>query len=117
MYTIVALLVAALLMYVMQKVEYDRWSKTDSLWLQWVRRFAFCSTAIMLLYSIQSSDWQLTSLFMVSCSAVILIINVIALHQRSIPYSGHKVRVLHQRGFSRLMVRVVHYFSYGKAGR
>lgn len=109
-YTVVALLVATLLMYVMQKVEYDRWSKTDPLWLQWIRRFAFVAAAIVLLYSIQSIDWQLTSLLLVSASGVILAINALALHLRVPPHSGRKVRHT-LSSFSHFAARVVSYFS------
>jgi len=113
-YTIVALIVAALLMYVMQKVEEDRWSKTDPLWLQWLRRFAFVSAALALLYSIHSIDWQRTCLILVSTSGTILAINALALHLRVPPARGHRVRVYHPHGFSRFVVRVVHYFSHSR---
>jgi len=109
-YTVVALIVAALLMYVMQKVEDDRWSKTDPLWLQWLRRLAFVSSSLVLLYSINSTDWQLSCLFLISASGVILAINALALHLRAPPPRGHKARA-HPHGFSRFVVRVVHYFS------
>jgi hypothetical protein len=109
-YTVAALIVATLLVYVMQKVEDDRWSKTDPLWLQWIRRFAFVSAALVLLYSINSVDWQMTSFLLVSASGVILAINALALHLRAPPHRGHTGRA-HPRGFSRFMVRVVHYFS------
>jgi len=109
-YTVVALVAATLLMYIMQKVEYDRWSKTDALWLQWARRFAFVSTSLVLLYSIDSSDWQLTAFLCVSGGTVILAINALALHLRVPPRDGRKVH-LYPHGFSRFVVRVVHYFS------
>ena len=91
-YTSVALIVATLLVYVMQKVESDRWSKTDPLWLQWIRRFAFVVTALVLLYSIDSSDWRLTSLLLISASSVILAINALALHLRAPPSKGGRVQ-------------------------
>jgi len=72
-------------MYVMQKVEYDRWSKTDPIWLQWIRRLAFVAAAIVLLYSIQSSDWQLTALLLITASGIILAINAVALALRAPP--------------------------------
>jgi len=109
-YTIVALVVAGLLMYVMQKVEYDRWSKTDPLWLQWIRRLAFVSTALALLSSIQSVDWQLTCLVLISASGIILAINAVALSLRAPPNSRGKSRhpsVI----FSYVVERVVSYFS------
>jgi hypothetical protein len=109
-YAIVAMFVAALLVYVMQKVEDDRWSKTDPLWLQWVRRAAFVSTAIVLLYSIESTDWQLTSLLLVSASAVILAINALALSLRAPPKNKGKMRHA-PHTFSYLVARVAHYFS------
>jgi hypothetical protein len=110
-YTIVALIVAALLMYVMQKVEEDRWSKTDPLWLQWMRRLAFCSTALILLYSVNSSDWKFTSLLLISGAAVILFINALALHLRAPPARGHRGRAYHPQSFSRFIIRVAHYFN------
>ena len=109
-YALIAMFVAALLVYVMQKVEDDRWSKTDPLWLQWLRRAAFVATAIMLLYSIESTDWQFTCLLLVSGSAAILTINAIALALRTPPHNRGKMR--HAPGaFSYLVARVVHYFS------
>ena len=112
-FIVVALLVATLLMYVMQKVEYDRWSKTDPLWLQWIRRFAFVTAALVLLYSIQSIDWQLTSLLLISASGVILAINALALHLRAPPHSGRRVRNAPSSfsSFSHIAARVVSYFS------
>jgi len=84
-YVIIALFVVGLLMYIMQKVEDDRWSRTDPIWLQWVRRFAFVSTSLILLYSIQSIDWQLTCFLLVTASAVVLFINALALSLRAPP--------------------------------
>jgi len=110
-YIVVALIVAALLMYVMQKVEYDRWSKTDPLWLQWIRRFAFVSAALVLLYSIQSIDWRLTSLLLITASGVILAINALALSLRSPPNSRGKARYHPSLAFSYVVARVISYFS------
>jgi len=110
-YATVAMFVAALLVYVMQKVEDDRWSKTDPLWLQWIRRAAFVSTAIVLLYSIDSTDWQLTSLLLVSASGFILAINALALSLRAPPKNKGKLRAA-PHGFSLLVARVAHYFSH-----
>jgi hypothetical protein len=105
-----AMFVAALLVYVMQKVEEDRWSKTDPMWLQWLRRGAFVATAIMLLYSIDSSDWQFTCLLLVIGSAAILTINALALALRNPPKNKGKMsRSPH--GVSYLVARVAHYFS------
>jgi len=109
-YTIVALIVVFLLVYVMQKVEDDRWSKTDALWLQWVRRAAFVTTSILLLFSIFSEDWRLTSLILISASAVILFINALALALRAPPKNKGKVRHA-PHGFLYLVARVAHYFS------
>lgn len=100
-YTAVAMIVAGLLMYVMQKVEDDRWSKTDPLWLQWVRRFAFVSSALVLLYSIDSSDWQLSCFLLISASGTILAINALALHLRAPPKKGRKVVASHSPSFAR----------------
>lgn len=108
-YTAVALIVATLLMYVMQKVEQDRWSKTDPIWLQWIRRGAFVVAALVLLYSIQSIDWQLASLLLVSASGVILAINALALYLRAPPHSGRRVRNSPSI-FSHFAERVVIYF-------
>lgn len=109
-YSIVAMFVAALLVYVMQKVEYDRWSKTDPLWLQWLRRAAFVSTAIALLYSIDSTNWQWTCFILVSGAAAILTINAIALALRAPPKNKGKMR--HSpHVVSYLVARVVSYFS------
>ena len=109
-YVIVSLLVVALLMYVMQKVEDDRWSKADALWLQWVRRLAFVGTARALLSSINSSNWQLTSFILVSASGIILAINALALHMRAPPHVGRHLRH-HPGTFSYLISLVVGYFS------
>ncbi len=109
-YIVAAFIVVMLLMYIMQKVEYDRWSKTDPLWLQWTRRFAFVTAALVLLYSINSSDWRLTALLLISASAVILAINALALHLRGRPHGRRFVR--HSHGFSHFTARVVSYFSH-----
>lgn len=109
-YAIVAMFVAGLLVYVMQKVESDRWSKTDPIWLQWIRRLAFVIAAIVLLYSIESEDWQLTSLLLISSSGVILAINAIALALRVPPNNRGKIRPV-PHSFSHLVTRVVSYFS------
>jgi len=115
LYMLVSLLVAGLLMYVMQKVETDRWSKTDPLWLQWMRRLAFVGTALVLLYSIQSTDWQLTSLLLVGASAIILTINAVALALRAPPNNKGRMR-LHQAKsayrHSYLVARLISYFSH-----
>ena len=108
-YAIAAMFVAGLLVYVMQKVEDDRWSKTDALWLQCVRRAAFVATAIVILYSIDSTDWQLTSFLLVSAGAVILTINAMALALRAPPKNKGKMRHV-PHGFSYLVARVAHYF-------
>lgn len=109
-YAIAAMFVAGLLVYVMQKVEDDRWSKTDPLWLQWTRRAAFVATAIVLLYSIDSTDWQFTAFLLVSASAVILFINALALALRTPPKNRGKVRHT-SHGFSHMVARVTHYLS------
>lgn len=109
-YTIVALVVVTLLMYVMQKVEYDRWSKTDAIWLQWLRRLAFVIAALILLYSTSATDWELTSLLLISASGAILAINAVALHMRSIPGPGLKVRHASLRPPG-LVAKLVSYFS------
>jgi len=110
-YTITAMIVAGLLVYIMQKVEDDRWSKTDPLWLQWSRRAAFVTAAILLLYSIESTDWQLTCFLLISSSAAILLINAIALALRAPPKNKGKMRHA-PHGFSYMVARVAHYFSH-----
>ena len=107
-YTIAAILVSGLLIYVMQKVETDRWAKTDPLWLQWIRRAAFVTAAIVLLYSIGSTDFELTAFLLVSASGTILFINAMALALRAPPKNKGKMR---PHGFSHLVARVAHYFS------
>lgn len=109
-YALIAMFVAGLLVYVMQKVEDDRWSKTDPQWLQWLRRGAFVATAIMLLYSIESPNWQITCLLLVIGAAVILTINAMALALRNPPKNRGKMRRI-PHGFSYLVARVAHYFS------
>lgn len=109
-YAIAAFIVAGLLVYVMQKVEDDRWSKTDPLWLQWLRRAAFVTAAILLLYSIESTDWQLTCFLLVSASGAILAINAIALALRSPPKNRGKTRHA-PHALSHMVARVAHYFS------
>lgn len=108
-YNITVMIVVLLLIYVIQKVEDDRWSKTDARWLQWMRRVAFITAAILLLSSVGSTDWALTSLLLVSAAGVILAINALALHLRIPPHGG---RLVHHApsGFSTLAARVVSYF-------
>lgn len=108
-YTIASMIVAGLLVYIMQKVEDDRWSKTDPLWLQWVRRAAFVSTAVLLLYSTQSIDFQLVNLLLVSAAGVILLINAVALALRAPPKNRGRMRHA-PHGFSYLVAWVAHYF-------
>jgi hypothetical protein len=110
-YTIVALLVAMLLVLVMQQAETDRTSKIDHPTLQWLRRLAFTVAALALLYSISSVDWKLTCLILVTASGVLLFINAIALSMRAPPRRGTRMPVRHHHGFTRLVVRLVHYFS------
>lgn len=110
-YTTAAFIVVFLLIYVMQKVEDDRWSKTDALWLQWVRRAAFVTTAILLLYSIFSEDWQLTSFILISSAGTILAINALALTLRAPPKNKGKIRHV-PHGLSYVVARVAHYFSH-----
>jgi len=96
-YAIAVMFVAGLLVYIMQKVEDDRWSKTDPLWLQWTRRAAFVATAIVLLYSVESTNWQFTCLLLVGASSVILFINALALSLRAPP--KNRGRVHHHQSF------------------
>lgn len=108
-YAIVAMFVAGLLVYVMQKVEDDRWSKTDPLWLQWLRRAAFVIAAIILLYSIESTDWAFTAFLLISSSGIILLINAIALALRAPPKNRGRMRHA-PHGFSHMVARLAHYF-------
>jgi hypothetical protein len=110
-YTIASMFVAGLLVYVMQKVEFDRWAKTDPLWLQWIRRAAFVTAAIVLLYSTQSTDWQLTCFLLVAASGTILFINALALSLRAPPKNKGKMRHV-PHGFRYQIARVAHYFSH-----
>jgi len=96
----------------MQKVEFDRWAKTDPLWLQWIRRAAFVAAAIVLLQSTQSTDFELICLLLVSASGVILAINALALALRAPPKNKGKMRRVAPHGFSLLVARVAHYFSH-----
>jgi len=109
-YTIVALLVAALLVYVMQKTEHDRVNKFDSPQLQWFRRMAFIGAALALLYSIFSTDWHLTCLLLVSASGILLAVNAIALQQRTPPTAGKKMWVPTVRR-TRFVARLASFFS------
>jgi hypothetical protein len=84
-YTLVALIVSGLLVFVMQQAETDRTSKIDHPTLQWLRRLAFTIAALTLLYSISSIDWKLTCLILVSASGVLLAINAVALGMRAPP--------------------------------
>jgi len=109
-YTIVALIVAGLLVLVMQQAETDRTSKIDHPTLQWLRRLAFTLAALSVLYSISSVDWQLTCLVLVSASGVLLAINAVALGMRAPPKNKGKMRPT-PHAFSYLVARVVSYFS------
>lgn len=109
-YNSAVMIVVLLLIYVIQKVEDDRWSKTDANWLQWVRRVAFVAAAIVLLHSINSTDWALTSLLLVSASGAILAINALALEKRAPPKNKGKMRHV-PHGFTHMVARVAHYFS------
>ena len=109
-YTVVALIVAGLLVYVMQRVETDRVSRFDSAWLQWLRRFVFTATAVSLLFSINSSNWEFTCLALVSAAGLILAVNVIAMHLRTPPQTGRRQhRTLFV--FHRALAKVSHYFT------
>ncbi|HEY6022170.1 MAG TPA: hypothetical protein VIY48_20580 [Candidatus Paceibacterota bacterium] len=115
-YTVVALIVAGLLVFVMQQAETDRTSKIDHPTLQWLRRLAFTIASLSLLYSVQSIDWQLTCLILVSTSGILLFINAVALSMRAPPTKGtklshHAVRLHRHSGFSHAMSRLIHYFS------
>jgi hypothetical protein len=109
-YTVVALIVAGLLVYVMQRVEVDRVSRFDSLWLQWTRRLVFTATAVSLLFSINSSNWEFTCLALVSAAGLILMVNAIAMHLRSPPKTGRRAPSV-TFVFHRVVARMSHYFS------
>ena len=111
-YTVVSLIVSGLLVYIMQKVEDDRWSRVDPLWLQWVRRFAFVGTALVLLYSIHSIDWQLTAFLLASAGLVVLFINAMALSLRSPPSNRRgRVHIPHVSSFSYVASKIANFFS------
>lgn len=93
-YDIVALLGVGLVIYVMQKVEHDRISKVDPVFLQWLRRLAFICSGLALCYSIVSPDWQrsLPILTLVAAGVMNLGVNAVALHLRAPPIKGFGVR-------------------------
>jgi hypothetical protein len=109
-YTIVAILVAGLLVFVMQQAETDRTSKIDHPTLQWLRRLAFTIAALSLLYSISSVDWRFACLILVSASGILLAINAVALGMRAPPKDKGKRRHA-PHGFLHMVARVAHYFS------
>ncbi len=110
-YTIVALIVVGLLMYVMQKTEHDRINKVDPVRLQWFRRLSFIASALVLLYSISSTDWQMTCLVLVSASGIILAINAVALHLRAPPAATGRKILNPAFKISNFIGRLVSYFS------
>ena len=107
-YTIVAMVVAGLLVLVMQQAETDRTSKIDHPTLQWFRRLAFTVAALSVLYSISSVDWKLACLVLVSASGILLAINAVALGMRAPPKNKGKMR---HAGFLHMVARMAHYFS------
>lgn len=109
-YALVAMFVVALLVYVMQKVEDDRLGKADPLWLQWARRAAFVSTGLAILYSIDSSDWQLTCFLLVGSGGTMLAVNAVSLALRAPPNNKGKISPVPPT-FSHLVGRMVSYFS------
>ena len=114
MYDLVAFIVVVLLIYVMQKCETDRVSRFDSLWLQWLRRVAFVGTSLALLYSIFSTNWQLTCLVLVGASGIILFINAVAMHMRTPPVHGHGLRITWS-GISHATARLIsHFREFGR---
>jgi len=86
-YTVVALLGAALAMYVMQKTEYDRINRVDSPLVQWLRRLAFVIVGLALCYSIIDQSWtpSLPVLGLVAAGVGNLAVNAVALSRRSPP--------------------------------
>lgn len=110
-YTAVALVVAALLIYVMQKTEHDRINKMDSVRVQWLRRLTFICAALALLYSISATNWQLACLILVGASGAILAVNAVALNMRSPPVHGIRIRASSVRTTPHVMGRIVNYFS------
>ncbi len=94
---IVALFVATLIVVVMQRTDGDRAiNRHDSSIVQWLRRLTFISTAVVLLlsmrYSIMTGDWQVSWILVVGSSALILFVNAVALHLRTPPNPGSKLR-------------------------
>jgi len=111
LYAIAAIIVAGLLVYVMQKTEHDRINRIDPVSIQWLRRLAFTGGALVLLASIRSTDWQLTSLMLVCASGAILAVNAAALNMRwPPPHIGTRQRNLTSGRFA-FISRIVHYFS------
>lgn len=93
-YNAVALIGVALIIYVMQKTEHDRINKIDPPSLQWFRRLAFIGSALSLCYSVVNADWQrsLPVLLLIAAADVILAVNAVALHLRTPPNPGSKLR-------------------------
>lgn len=93
-YNVVASIGVLLVIYVMQKTEHDRINKIDPVALQWFRRLAFIISGLALCYSMWSTDWQrsLPILCLVGAGVVNLAVNAVALHLRSPPTDGRRVR-------------------------
>ena len=106
-YDAVALLGAALSMYVMQMTEHDRINRIDAAGVQWARRLAFVIVALALCYSIVDQSWtpSLPVLGLVSAGVVNLFINALALHGRVPPTNsvGMRNRAHQHLGRSRVM--------------
>jgi len=109
-YAAVATTTAGLLVYVMQKTEHDRINRVDPARLQWIRRLAFIFTALAVLYSIFSTDWQMACLILVGSGGTVLFINAVALSLRAPPANGSRMRnALFSP--SRFVARLISYFS------
>lgn len=94
LYNVVALTGVAVVIYVMQKTEHDRINRIDPLSVQWCRRASFIGIALALCYSVLDLSWHRSVLILMLVSAGVtnLSVNALALHLRSTPGGGNKMR-------------------------
>jgi hypothetical protein len=85
MYNISAIVGCLLVLYVMQKTEFDRINTTAPLWLQWIRRGSFVIMAMLLLNSVLNDASQLSLKLLVWSGIGAVLINAVALALRTPP--------------------------------